>query len=125
MDMGSHYHQTLRWPEYTLALVKAAPCPAIFIMLRQAVMCLCSTLHWVELRVTALQFAPPPLYWQTQNWLRYPIPALYHLPMMLRSVIFMLCCAMLATLYHPSNMIRFASTCYFHAISSTDNTSSS
>ena len=86
---------------------------------------LCSTLHWVELRVTALQFAPPPLYWQTQNWLRHPIPALYHLPMMLRSVIFMLCCAMLATLYHPSNMIRFASTCYFHAISSTDNTSSS
>ena len=39
MDMGSHYHQTLRWPEYTLALVKAALCPAIFIMLRQAVMC--------------------------------------------------------------------------------------
>ena len=86
---------------------------------------LCSTLHWVELRVTALQFAPPPLYWQTQNWLRHPIPARYHLPMMLRSVIFMLCCAMLATLYHPSNIIRFASTCYFHAISSTDNTSSS
>ena len=35
--MGSHYHQTLCWAEYTLALVKVVLCPAIFIMLCHAV----------------------------------------------------------------------------------------
>ena len=48
-------------------------------------------------------------------------PTLYHPLMMLRSAIFMLCCASLVTLYHPSNaMLRI--DMLFHAICSTDNT---
>ena len=51
-------------------------------------------------------------------------PTLYHPLMMLRSAIFMLCCASLATVYHPSNaMLRI--DMLFHAICSTDNTWSS
>ena len=100
--LGSHYHQTLCWAEYTLALVKVVPCPAIFIMLRP-----CTAVHW-DLQLCNLLH-------HSIGRLRpgYDIPpTLYHPLMMLRSAIFMPCCATLATLYHlPSNTFDMLFSC--------------
>ena len=77
----------------------------------------------LELRVTALQFAPP-LYWQTSTWLQHATNAISPSHDATLCYFHAMLCHVGNTI-SPAPMLCFVSICYFHAICSTDNTLSS